>query len=271
MMKIDGKQIALELIKELQIRADKLKENGITPHLYIITFGNDPQTESYLKQKLLRADQIGAKITIKRYEETVNPKEIFDLIHSLNHDVNTHGIIVQRPMPSSLNEEEISSAVTVLKDVDGFNPDSNFEVPVALAVFEILKRTGSVDLENKNIILAGKGITAGKPIYELFSKRGLKTNLIDSKTKNEDVILKEADIIVSSVGKKIINANNVKKGVILIGVGMHTEGGKLKGDYDEVEIEHIASFYTPTPGGVGPVNVTMLMKNLVEAAERQLL
>ena len=126
-----------------------------------------------------------------------------------------------------------------------------------------------VDFGDKDVVLAGKGVTAGKPIINFFARKAVTTTIVDSKTANGDEIFKNADIIISSVGKKILSSNNIKKGVILIGVGMHVVDGKLKGDYDENEIENIASFYSPTPGGVGPVNVTMLMKNLVEATEAQ--
>ena len=269
-MKIDGKAIALELLKHLKIRVDKLKEKGIIPHLCIITFGKNPQTESYLKQKILRSEQIGAKITIKKFDEDVNQEIIYDLIGDLNGDKKVNGIIVQRPLPKSFEEFKICKAVKKEKDVDGFYPGSPFDPPVALAVIELIKNTKpNIALNTKKIALVGKGTTAGKPIISFFEKMNIQTIKIDSKTQNANKILKSADIIVSSVGKKIINSSNIKNGVILIGVGMHTENGKLKGDYEETEIEKIAKAYTPTPGGVGPVNVTMLMKNLVEASENQ--
>jgi len=268
-MKIDGKLIALELINQLKIRVQRLKEGGITPHLYIITFGEDTQTESYLKQKKLRADQIGAKITIKRFGNNAAPKQVYELIEKLNKEKTVNGIIIQRPLPKQLDPEKISLSVNLPKDVDGFHPKSTFSSPVALAVFELLKMAAVVDFGDKDVVLAGKGVTAGKPIINFFARKAVTTTIVDSKTANGDEIFKNADIIISSVGKKILSSNNIKKGVILIGVGMHVVDGKLKGDYDENEIENIASFYSPTPGGVGPVNVTMLMKNLVEATEAQ--
>lgn len=271
-MKIDGKLIASELIENLKTRVEKLKDK---PHLYIITFGKDAQTESYLKQKILRAGQIGAKITIKWFDNAVKPDDIYKLIEKLNNDSSMQGIIVQRPLPKQLDEERISLAVSVPKDVDGFRPHSRFSSPVALAVIKLIESTlPSEDiyqyLKSKKIVLVGKGLTAGRPIINLFEKLKIKTKIVDSKTKDKEKILKGADIVISSVGKKIISAESIKKGVVLIGVGMHTVDGKLKGDYEESEIETKASFYTPTPGGVGPVNVTMLMKNLVEATENQI-
>lgn len=275
-MKIDGKLIASELIEILAERVKTLREKNITPHLYIITFGNDPQTESYLKQKKLRANQIGAKITIKRFSTNVKADSVYKLIEKLNKDRNIHGIIIQRPLPKQLDSEKISLAVSLPKDVDGFHPHSKFYSPVALAVIKLIESTLPDEnvhefLRSKKIALVGKGVTAGKPIINLFEKLNIKKTIIDSKTKGKDKIIKSSDIVVSSVGKKILRFENLKKRVILIGVGMHSENGKLKGDYEESEIENIASFYSPTPGGVGPVNVTMLMKNLVEATEQSVI
>lgn len=273
-MKIDGKMIAEEISSELKLRVEKLKERNIVPHLYIITFGKNDQTESYLKQKLLRAEQIGAKITIKRFEENVSNDIVYDLIQDLNKDKNVHGIIIQRPLLKDLDEEKISLAVNPQKDVDGFRPDSTFGAPVALAVLKCIEKTNHQNineyLNGKKISIVGKGITAGKPTINLFKKMGIKITIIDSKTSNMEAILKNSDIIISAVGKdRIIKPEDIKNGAVLIGIGMHVVDGKLKGDYEEDEIKNVASFYTPTPGGVGPLNVTMLMKNLVEATENQ--
>lgn len=273
-MEINGKEISEEIIANLKQRVEKLKGQKVTPHLYIITFGDSPQTESYLKQKLLKAASIGAEITIKRFLQSVSQAKILSLIEKFNKDKNVHGIIVQRPLPKNFDDEQISLAVSPFKDVDGFHPHSEFKSPVGLAVVKLIETTIPSQnihafLKSKKIVLIGKGITAGKPIINLFHKLGVKPLIVDSKTKHKEKILKSADIIVSSVGKKIIQKDDIKKGVILIGVGMHVVDGKLKGDYEESDIEQRASFYSPTPGGVGPVNVTMLMKNLVEAAEKQ--
>jgi len=273
-MKIDGKQISAELIEDLQKRVKNLRERKTIPHLYIITFGKNPQTESYLKQKMLKGEFIGAKITIKRFNKNVDQSQILKLIENLNNDKNVHGIIVQRPLPKQIDGEKVSFAVMSNKDVDGFHPHSVFHSPVGLSVIKLIETTINNNdihslLKSKKIVLIGKGITAGKPIINLFHKLGVQPLIIDTKTRGKQKILKSADIIISSVGKKIIGKNDIKKGAILIGVGVHVVDGKLKGDYIEGEIENKASFYSPTPGGVGPVNVSMLMKNLVEAAENQ--
>ena len=275
-MKIDGREISRHILKNLKERVEKLKEKGITPHLYIVTFGKNSQTESYLKQKLLRASQIGAEITIKRFSENVSAKKVKDFIERLNKDKRVHGIIIQRPLIKTLSEEEISQKVALDKDVDGFCSHSKFSVPVALAVLKmiesIIEDQNILDfLKSKKITIVGKGITAGKPIIKMFQKLDVKVKIVDSKTSEKRKIFKSSDIIVSAVGKNVIKKEDIKKGVILIGVGMHAEKiDKLQGDYNEKEIQTKASYYTPMPGGVGPVNVSYLMKNLVEASEKQL-
>jgi methylenetetrahydrofolate dehydrogenase (NADP+) / methenyltetrahydrofolate cyclohydrolase len=273
-MRIDGKAIASELIESLRIRVEQLKEKGLVPHLFIITFGDDAQTESYLKQKKLRAEQIAAKITIKRFNSNVKPSTVYELIEKLNQDLSVHGIIVQRPLPKQLDAEKISLAVSLPKDVDGFHPHSKFASPVGLAVIKLIETTLDHEnihefLKSKKITIIGKGTTAGGPTIKLFKDLGFKFKVIDSKTKDRIKILKKSDIVITAVGKEILEEDELKKGAILIGIGMHTQDGKLKGDYNETDIEKVASYYSPTPGGVGPVNVTMLMKNLVEAAEQQ--
>lgn len=273
-MKIDGIEITQEILRHLKEKIDDLKTRKITPRLYIITFGNNPQTQSYLNQKLLRAKQIGAKITIKRFNTTVSSKTVFSLIEKLNQDKKVHGIIIQRPLPKQIDEERTSLSVIPPKDVDGFHPHSKFFPPIALAVLKLIESTLNSDeinkyLKSKKIVLIGKGTTAGKPIINLFNRLQIKTQVIDSKTSDKKKIIKSADIIVTSVGKKIIEKEDIKRDVLLIGVGMHTVEGKLKGDYEVEEIIDKASFYSPTPGGAGPVNVIMLMKNLIEAAGTQ--
>ncbi|MEK7551770.1 MAG: bifunctional 5,10-methylenetetrahydrofolate dehydrogenase/5,10-methenyltetrahydrofolate cyclohydrolase [Patescibacteria group bacterium] len=273
-MKINGVEIAQEILGNLKERVDNLKTRKIIPHLYIITFGDNPQTQSYLNQKLLRANQIGAKITIKRFNTTISAKTVYSLIEKLNNDRRIHGIIVQRPLPKQIDEEKTSLSIIPLKDVDSFHPHSKFFPPVALAVLKLIESTLKSDeitkyLKSKKIVLIGKGITAGKPIINLFKRLNIKAKVVDSKTKDKEKLIKSADIIVTSVGKKIIEKDDIKKNSILIGVGMHVIDGKLKGDYSKEEIQEKVSFYSSTPGGVGPVNVTMLMKNLVEAAETQ--
>lgn len=273
-MKIDGRQIASEILTDLKERVEKLKAKNIIPHLYIILLSDDPSSKSYVNQKILKAEQIGIKITLDRKGSKVATKGLLEKIEQLNNNNLIHGIIVQRPMPENLDEQTIAKAIVPSKDVDGFNPDSKFGVPVALAVLRMLETCHPNNfnnwLINQKICLIGKGITAGKPIINSLDKLGVKPLIIDSKTNNRSEILKEADIIISAVGKPdVFKSFEIKNNVILIGVGLHGEDDKkFHGDFNEEEVKNITSFYSPTPGGVGPVNVSMLLKNLVRATEQ---
>ena len=306
-MKIDGKEIAEGIFEELKKQVQNLKEQNITPHLAIILVGNDPASVSYVNQKRKKAEEIGAKATVLNYESGIRNQELIEKIEELNNDPKVHGIIVQRPLPEHINSEEINNATDPKKDVDAFCSQTKFQMPLAAAVLKILEHiyqlgkpkrgvtqierlptTRSSDalasmeralagkkkwqdperwLKAKNIVVIGKGETGGRPVIDMLKKMGIEPQVIDSKTANSKQITKNADIIISTVGKSnILKAENIKKGVILIGVGMHKgEDDKLHGDYNQDEIKDIASFYTPIPGGVGPVNVAMLLKNLVDS------
>jgi methylenetetrahydrofolate dehydrogenase (NADP+)/methenyltetrahydrofolate cyclohydrolase len=152
------------------------------------------------------------------------------------------------------------------KDVDGFVENSPFDVPIAQAIFTILKHIG-ITVNNKKVVIVGRGETAGKPIAQAFAKQQCATSIIHSQTPNPKEIMKSADILISCVGKeRVVAATAVKPGAILISVGLwRAEDGRLHGDYEENEIKDIASFYTPTPGGIGPLNIASLMQNLVKA------
>ena len=261
-MKIDGRRIANTILNDLETKVKKL---NVIPHLAIILVGNDPASKAYVRQKILTAEKIGIKTSLFQYPNSIPTKDLLKHLNDLNYLSDIHGIIVQQPFSSHIDQKKIVNTIDPQKDVDGFHPQSKFESPIAAAVLEILK---FVPLKNKKVVVIGKGETGGKPIIQILKKKGIIPIVIDSKTENKETLTKDADIIISAVGKSdIIKSNMIKKGVILISIGLHKgSDGKLHGDYDEEKIKTIASFYTPTPGGVGPVNVAMLLKNLVYAA-----
>ena len=310
-MKIDGREIADKIFEELKEKTRKLRAKNIIPHLAIILIGNDSASIAYVNQKKIKGEIIGAKISIKRLSSDISEPQLLRTIKQLNNDSNIHGIIVQQPLPPRIGIAKITQAIDPKKDVDGFHKNSKFEMPIAMAVLRILeeiytleKKAGdasggvqrrassfaaaarlegaSLDeraagpaaewLKPKKIVIIGKGETGGKPIIEMFRKLNIKALVIDSKTKHPEKITKTADVIISAVGReKVIKPEMIKKGTILISIGLHKgTDGKLHGDYEEENIKNIASFYTPTPGGVGPVNVSMLLNNLVVAVEGSL-
>jgi len=265
-MKINGREIAANILNELKPQVEKLKQKGIIPTLAIILVGNDESSKSYIKQKKIKADEIGAEIKLFHFEST-SEEELINLMNKLNDDPRIQGIIVQRPLPEGFDRDLISQSINPEKDVDGFNKESNFDAPVAEAVIEILKSIGEKDLLNKKIIIVGKGETAGRPMINLLDKMELNFKIIDRSTPNPDEEISSADTIISAVGKEnTIKSENLNSKQILIGIGLFQRNGKLKGDYEETEIENKVKFYTPTIGGVGPVNVACLMKNLIRAS-----
>lgn len=305
-MKINGKEIANRIFEELKKRVIGLKKQGTIPHLAIILIGNDPASHAYVKQKIITAEKIGIKTSLFKYPSSISTKELLTRLNDLNHLSNIHGIIVQQPLPPQINLKEITLAINPKKDVDGFHPHSRFQSPIAIAVLRILEEINAGDasggrpierpqksaggaedffedvgwdervagparwLKSKKIVIIGKGETGGKPIIETLQKMNIKPLVVDSKTPNPPKITKSADIIISAVGKPdVVRPEMIKKNSILISIGLSKgKDGKLHGDYDEEKIKSIASFYTPTPGGVGPVNVAMLLKNLVITAEK---
>jgi len=278
-MIIDGKSIASQILGSLKAEVEELKEREIIPMLAVILIGEDKSSISYIKQKELKAKEIGAQIEIFRFDESVTNNEIEALIKKLDSDTKIHGIVLQRPAPRHIEIDRLEDFISSEKEVDGFGSHPIFPVPVAEAVLIMLesafgkletKQLFSDWLKSKKMAVLGTGETAGQPITNYFREYGIEPLVIDSKTQNKDSLMKDADIIISAVGKTIVNSSNIKKGVILIGVGMHTKDKKLYGDYNEEEIKNIASFYSPSPGGVGPVNVAMLLKNLVESAQDNL-
>lgn len=274
-MKIDGKAIADTILTGLQKEATHLAR---APSLAVILVGDNPASLAYIKQKQNAAQKIGAKIIFNHQQSAISSVTLKTLVDQYNNDPSINGLIIQRPLPSHMRDvTAILNAVNPKKDVDGFVPNSPFDVPVASAVGEILNEVHSQEknkqeffpwLREKNIVVVGRGETAGAPIASYLRKLKCATSVIHSQTPNPEQLLKDADIIVSCVGKsRVVAPGAIKPGVILISVGIWRDSdGKLHGDYDEEEIANVASFYTPTPGGVGPVNVACLMKNLLQAA-----
>ncbi|MBI5619818.1 bifunctional 5,10-methylenetetrahydrofolate dehydrogenase/5,10-methenyltetrahydrofolate cyclohydrolase [Candidatus Gottesmanbacteria bacterium] len=282
-MKINGRAIADRILDNLSARVGMLKQQGIVPTLAVIQIGDDPGSNAYIRQKQRAAETIGAMVKHEKLPTDTSYQHVNTLIHTYNVDPAIHGLIVQRPLPKQLGDTtQILNQIAPQKDVDGFVPNSPFDVPVVAAVLEILQfvfsqldqsaKLAKFDtwLKQKHIVVIGRGETAGKPIAEALVKRGCKPSLVHSQTPDPTAITKQADILITCVGKeRVITADSIKRNAMLVGVGLWRDTeGKLHGDYEEEEIKDIASAYTPTPGGVGPVNVACLMQNLVLAAQK---
>lgn len=279
-MKLDGKIIAQQILEDLKKRVGELEKKGVAPHFAVILVGDDASSTAYVKQKELKSLEVGIKVSIFRFPPSLSEKDLLQKVHELNNDPEIHGIIIQRPLPPHIDPQKITDATFLKKDVDGFSKDSPFSAPVALAVMRLLEEakkyknaTNDITswLSSQKIVILGKGKTAGWPIITFFRKHQIPLTIIDSRTENKAEILKQADIVISSVGKPhVFDSSHLKTGVILIGVGMFLEDGKIRGDYKVEDIEDIASFYTGVPGGVGPVNVAFLLTNVIKAADNSL-
>ncbi len=280
-MIIDGRTIANHILAELLIRVDDLQEEyNIQPHLAVIRVGEDPAITSYINQKEKMAKKIGAVVSVYNFPESVTQQTLKESIAFLQQKTDIHGLILQLPVPSHINYEELIHDIHPDKDVDGFVSGSQFVIPVASAVMKALEipmiketlTTGASFNEwvrSKKIVVMGKGKTGGLPIIQLLRERGADVRVIDSQTENPTAITQEADIVITAVGKpNILTADMIKKDAILIGIGMGMDTeGNFVGDYNEKDIQDKAAWYTPIPGGVGPINVACLMENLVIAAE----
>ncbi len=276
-MELSGKTLSIPIHEDIRKRVVDLSSKGTIPELAIITVGGEDTWLSYVSQKQKTAERLGIKTELIHIKSTEEQK-LLKTVKKLNENKNIHGIIIQRPLPNSFDRQKAVNIISPKKDVDGFRSDSNHIIPMVLAVEHFIREAYEVlpgmDLQkvliNQSVTVVGKGETAGRPILEWLESLGISANVIDSKTKNVCEILKTSDIIITGLGKTgIIKTECLTNGVVLIGIGLHKKNGKLIGDYDQDAVKDIAKAYTPTPGGVGPLNLSYLFKNLIDAAEKQ--
>ena len=287
-MIIEGAKIASYLQKLLQKELKTLKKKDrISLATYLI--GQSPEQLSYVKIKSHIASQLKINFQLINLKSTPNYIELANLIRQKAFEPAINGIIIQLPLPQELSTDSIFDYIPNNKEIEGHKKKSPFYPPLGLAVLTIFKyiyggkridRNLLVDFEkdkqffkkifkNKKVVLIGKGMTGGKPIGHILGELKINYINVNATTINPESYFKNADVIISAVGKKVIHPADLKEGVVLINVGLRREDGKLKGDYDENEIKDIASFYTKTPGGIGPIDVIYLFKNLIDAAKMQ--
>lgn len=276
-MELSGRILAETVLSDVRERMVRLAEKDTIPELAIVTVGGEEAWLSYVSQKLKTAERLGIKTQFTNLNGE-SEQALLDTIARLNDEKNIHGIIVQRPVPKQFNRKNVIDCIAPLKDIDGFRDDSIYIVPVLLAIQRFIREAYGVItaselqnvLINQSILVAGKGETAGGPAITWLQSINATFNVLDSKTEHSTDLIRNADLIICATGKStVIKPEYLKKGVILIGVGTHKEDGKLKGDYDVEEIKDIASVWTPTPGGVGPLNLSYLFQNLITATEKQ--
>ncbi|HAR4652700.1 TPA: bifunctional methylenetetrahydrofolate dehydrogenase/methenyltetrahydrofolate cyclohydrolase FolD [Staphylococcus aureus] len=272
---LDGKQIAKDYRQGLQNQVEALKEKGFTPKLSVILVGNDGASQSYVRSKKKAAEKIGMISEIVHLEETATEEEVLNELNRLNNDDSVSGILVQVPLPKQVSEQKILEAINPDKDVDGFHPinigklyiDEQTFVPCTpLGIMEILKHA-DIDLEGKNAVVIGRSHIVGQPVSKLLLQKNASVTSLHSRSKDMASYLKDADVIVSAVGKPgLVTKDVVKEGAVIIDVGnTPDEDGKLKGDVDYDAVKEIAGAITPVPGGVGPLTITMVLNNTLLA------
>ncbi|HGZ7619538.1 TPA: bifunctional methylenetetrahydrofolate dehydrogenase/methenyltetrahydrofolate cyclohydrolase FolD [Staphylococcus aureus] len=272
---LDGKQIAKDYRQGLQDQVQALKEKGFTPKLSVILVGNDGASQSYVRSKKKAAEKIGMISEIVHLEETATEEEVLNELNRLNNDDSVSGILVQVPLPKQVSEQKILEAINPEKDVDGFHPinigklyiDEQTFVPCTpLGIMEILKHA-DIDLEAKNAVVIGRSHIVGQPVSKLLLQKNASVTILHSRSKDMASYLKDADVIVSAVGKpSLVTKDVVKEGAVIIDVGnTPDENGKLKGDVDYDAVKEIAGAITPVPGGVGPLTITMVLNNTLLA------
>ncbi|PZX97911.1 bifunctional methylenetetrahydrofolate dehydrogenase/methenyltetrahydrofolate cyclohydrolase [Staphylococcus aureus] len=272
---LDGKQIAKDYRQGLQDQVEALKEKGFTPKLSVILVGNDGASQSYVRSKKKAAEKIGMISEIVHLEETATEEEVLNELNRLNNDDSVSGILVQVPLPKQVSEQKILEAINPEKDVDGFHPinigklyiDEQTFVPCTpLGIMEILKHA-DIDLEGKNEVVIGRSHIVGQPVSKLLLQKNASVTILHSRSKDMASYLKDADVIVSAVGKPgLVTKDVVKEGAVIIDVGnTPDENGKLKGDVDYDAVKEIAGAITPVPGGVGPLTITMVLNNTLLA------
>ncbi|MFA4819932.1 MAG: bifunctional 5,10-methylenetetrahydrofolate dehydrogenase/5,10-methenyltetrahydrofolate cyclohydrolase [Candidatus Aenigmatarchaeota archaeon] len=270
---IDGKKIADMYLTEVR---DYIKTHGIMPKIVTILVGDDPASHTYVDIKQKTCQKIGIDVEIHR---PVQDKDsILQLIQKLNNDSSVNGILVQLPLPPGINEEDIISRIDESKDVDGLHPmnigrlaygDESMPACTAFGIIKILENE-NIELEGSNVVILGRGIHVGKPLYSMLVNRNATVTLCHSKTRNLSAITKNADIIIVAIGKSgYLTGDMIKEGSVLIDVGINKVNGELKGDIDFDSVKNKASLITPVPGGVGPMTVAMLAKNTLSAYIRQ--
>lgn len=276
---IDGKAVSLQVKQQVKQECDKLKTKGVTPGLAVIIVGDDPASQVYVRNKEKACEECGFYSVKYALDADTTQSELNALIDKLNKDEKINGILCQLPLPKHLDDKEVINRIDPIKDVDAFHPvnvgaimigDYNFLPCTPAGVMELIHSTG-VDVTGKKAVVIGRSNIVGKPMAMLLLHENATVEITHSKTLDLKSITKEADILVAAIGRaKFVTADMVKNGAIVIDVGMNrNENGKLCGDVDFENVKDKCSFITPVPGGVGPMTISMLMRNTLTAAKLQ--
>ena len=276
---IDGKLISAQIREELAEETKAfIAETGVTPGLAVIIVGEDPASQVYVRNKRRACEQIGYYSEAYELPATTTQEELMALVRRLNGEEKIHGILVQLPLPKHLDEHEVLLAIDPKKDVDAFHPtnvghimigDYDYLPCTPAGVMALLEKSG-ISPAGKEVVVVGRSNIVGKPQAMLMLHANATVTVCHSRTVDLPAVCRRADILVAAIGKAdFFTADYIKEGAVVIDVGMNRRAdGKLTGDVDFASVEPKASYITPVPGGVGPMTITMLMKNTLTAARR---
>lgn len=278
---IDGKALAVTIQDDLAQKVQEMKANfGIVPGLAVILVGDNPASQVYVRNKEKAALRIGFKSETKVLSDSISEEELIAVINQYNADDSIHGILVQLPLPKHINDTRIIMAIDPQKDVDGFHPMNTghlwsgrpIMVPCTPAGIMEMFAAYDIHLEGKHAVIVGRSNIVGKPMAQLLLEKNATVTLAHSRTLNLAAVTRHADILIVAIGSgEFIKADFVKDGAVVIDVGMNrNNSGKLVGDVAYAEVSQKASYITPVPGGVGPMTITMLLKQTYQAALRTL-
>ena len=275
---IDGNALSKQLRTEVATRAQALKDQGITPGLAVLLMGENPASQVYVRNKVKACEDSGLHSVLEKYESTMAEADLLARVEALNNDPRIHGILVQLPLPAHIDAQKVIEAISPAKDVDGFHIASAGALMTGMPGFwpctpygcmKMLESIG-YDLRGKHAVVIGRSNIVGKPMALMLLQKDATVTVAHSRTENLKALTLQADVIVAAVGRRnMLTADMVKPGAVVLDVGMNrNDEGKLCGDVEFEGVKEVASHITPVPGGVGPMTITMLLVNTLEAAER---
>jgi len=276
---IDGNALSRQLRGEVRERTAALTRRGITPGLAVVLVGDNPASQVYVRNKVKACEEVGFHSVLEKYDSTLTEAELLARVQALNEDPAIHGILVQLPLPAHIDDHKVIEAISPRKDVDGFHVASagallvgeqGFKACTPYGCMKMLESIGMQDLRGKHAVVIGRSNIVGKPMALMLLAAGATVTICHSGTADLAALTRQADIVVAAVGKRnVLTADMVKPGAVVIDVGMNrNDEGKLCGDVDFEGVRQVAGWITPVPGGVGPMTITMLLVNTLEAAER---
>ena len=275
---IDGNALSRQLRSEVAQRAAALKSRGVTPGLAVVLVGDNPASQVYVRNKVRACEDSGLHSVLEKYDADMTEAALLARVEALNNDPAIHGILVQLPLPKHIDAQKVIEAISPAKDVDGFHIASAGALMTGMPGFwpctpygcmKMLESIG-YDLKGKHAVVIGRSNIVGKPMALMLLAQDATVTVCHSRTKDLKAQTLQADVIVAAVGKRnVLTADMVKPGAVVLDVGMNrNDEGKLCGDVDFDGVKEVAGWITPVPGGVGPMTITMLLVNTLEAAER---